>query len=188
MALNTELFSEAFVIASTLAVTGLALLKGDQPERYGVAIMFVAWVGSNLLMDQSSFHGLDRATLTNALFAIDIVVLLSLAGLAWASRRAWAIFATVMQALQVFIHVARDMGLPIGNLTYFYALTVSGYGQLAAILLGTIIAWRERAALASFGIVDQPGASSPASARATRSSLASPSKTAARERNRASWF
>jgi hypothetical protein len=184
MALNTELFSEAFVIASTLAVTGLALLKGDQPERYGVAIMFVAWVGSNLLMDQP----LDRATLTNALFAIDIVVLISLAGLAWASRRAWAIFATVMQALQVFIHVARDMGLPINDLTYFYALTVSGYGQLAAVLLGTIVAWRERAALASFGIVDQPGASSPASARATRSSLDAPPKIATRDRNRASWF
>jgi hypothetical protein len=176
----------AFAFVSTLAINGVALLKGDQPERYGAIIMFVAWVGSNLLLYSDISH--NALALTNGLFAIDIVVLLSLAGLAWTSRRAWAIIATILQALQVFIHVARDMGLPISDLTYFYALTVSGYGQLAAVLVGTLIAWRERAALASFGIVDQPGANSPASARAMRSSVRSTPKIATKDPNRGPWF
>jgi len=179
-----QFFQEILPIASTIGVCGVALLKGDEPERYGSTIMFVAWVSSTLLIWQR----LGNVTLTNLLFGIDLVVLISLSALTWTYRRAWLVITTILQVLQIFSHIARDLGAKIDNLTYYYALTVSGYAQLLAILVGTVIAWRERAALASFGIVDQPGASAPASARSIRSSVLSTPKIATKDPNRGPWF
>jgi hypothetical protein len=175
---------ETLPVVTTLLICGFALMKGDEPERYVSTITFVAWVSTNLIIWQK----LDYHTTTNLLFAIDIVVLASLGVLAWKFARVWVILITALQALQIVIHIARDIGFKIDDHTYYYALTVSGYGQLIAMLVGTIIAWRERSALASFGIVAQPAVSSPASARSIRPSVLSTPKMATNDPKRGPWF
>lgn len=168
-------------IAATLLICGLAMLKGDAPERQGATIMFVAWVSSNVVVREVTNPA-------NLLFAIDVVVLISLSALAWTTRRAWAVVASVTQALEMVIHLARDMGAEIEVHAYYAAQAVSGYVQLLALLAGTIVAWRERAALASFGIIAQPDASSPASAPSMSSSVLSTPKIATKDPNRGPWF
>jgi hypothetical protein len=170
------------IVANVLAL-GFAILKGDAPERNGALILFVTWVGQSLVAWQNF-----QAAATNILFAMDIVVLATLSALAWSCRKAWAIMASLGQALQIIIHVARDLGVKISDSTYYDTLDIAGYGILLALTVGTAIAWRERAALASFGIVDQPGANSPASARSTRSSVRSTPKIATKDPNRGPWF
>ncbi len=174
----------ALPIIATIVACGLALLKGDTVERNGATIMFVAWLSGNLMLLQK----LGPAT-TNLLFAIDVVLFLSLSGLAWNSRRAWAVLAALTQALGILIHVSRDAGLPIDALTYFITLSIVGYSQLIALLVGTIVAWREREALASFGIDAQSAeASSPAKARSISPSVFSTPKMATKDPNRGPWF
>jgi hypothetical protein len=170
-------------IVLTVVGCGLALLKGDAAEKQGATIMFVAWISENFVMMQKLAHGT-----TNLLFAIDVVLLLALCGVAWTCRRAWAVLASMAQAMAVLIHIMREMGVRIDGLTYFITLSIAGYGQLLALIIGTVIAWRERAALASFGIVAQPDDSSPASARSIRPSVFSTPKMATKDPNRGPWF
>jgi hypothetical protein len=150
----------------------------------GALILFVGWVSATLV----AWQNLGATTTTNMLFAMDIVVLIILSALAWSCRKAWAILASLAQALQIIIHVARDLGAGINDTTYYNTLAIAGYGQLLALAVGTVIAWREREALASFGIVDQSAATSPASARAMRSSVRSTPKIATKDPKRGPWF
>lgn len=175
---------ETLPVISTFLICGFALMKGDEPERYVSIITFVAWVSSNLIIWQK----IDYRTTTNLLFAIDLVVLAAFCVAARKFDRTWMIVISAMQALQIVIHIARDAGIGIDNHTYYYALTVSGYGQLITMLVGTAIAWRERAALASFGIVDQSRTSFPESARSISSSVLSTPKIATKDPNRGPWF
>jgi hypothetical protein len=180
----TRLLVIALPVIATLVACGIAFLKGDNSERHGAMIMFVAWVSGNLIIQQKLAHGT-----TELLFAIDVVVFGALAALAWTSRRAWAILASLAQAFQILVHIALEMGLRIDELTYIIALSISGYGQLLALAVGAVIAWREREALASFGIVVQPDeASSPARARSISASVFSTPKIATKDPNRGPWF
>ncbi len=177
-------FTYYFPIISNVIAFGFAITKGDAPERNGALIMLVTWVSETLV----AWQNLDATVTTNILFGTDIVLLLALSALAWSCRRAWAIVTCLAQALQIIVHVARDLGAQISDATYYNTLGVAGYCQTLALVVGTAIAWRERAALASFGIVDQPWAKSPASARSIRSSVRSTPKMATKDPNRGPWF
>lgn len=169
------------ILANILAC-GFAILKGDAPERNGATVLFVAWVSGNLVIWQNL-----GAITTNILFALDIVVFVTLSALAWSSRKAWTILASLAQALQIIVHIARELGTKISDDTYYYTLAVAGYGIVLALFIGTAVAWRERAALQSFGLIDQDGKVI-SKARSTRSSVRPPPKIAATDPNRGSWF
>ena len=47
--------------------------------------------------------------------SVAVAWVLTLAALAWAYRRGWIIVAALSQALQIVIHVARDLGAPIDD-------------------------------------------------------------------------
>lgn len=173
-----------FPIIANVIAFGFAITKGDAPERNITLILLVAWVSETLV----AWQDLNATLTTNILFGMDIVVLVTISALAWSCRRAWAIVASLAQALQIIVHVARDMGAQISDSTYYHTLGVAGYCQTFALVVGTAIAWRERAALASFGIVDQPGARSPTSARSMRSSVRRTPKMATKDPNRGLLF
>jgi hypothetical protein len=159
------------------------MLKGDAPERNGALILFVSWVSACLVAGQN----LDATVTTNILFGIDIVVLATLSALAWSCRKAWAIVASLTQALQIIVHVARDLGAQISDSTYYDTLAIAGHGMALALVIGTAIAWREREALRSFGLIDQDG-NVVANARSTSSSVLSTPKIATKDPNRGPWF
>jgi hypothetical protein len=181
--LALDLLSVYLPITATVLACGFAMLKGDTPERNGALILFVGWVSGTLV----AWQRLGPIT-TNIFFGMDIVVLATLAALAWSCRKAWTIVASLSQALQIIVHVARDLGVKIDDVTYYNTLGIAGYGLLLALAVGTAIAWRERAALASFGIVDQSAANSPASARSTSSSARPTPKIATKHPKRGPWF
>ena len=177
-----DFFIADLPIIATLLASGFAILKGDAPERNGAFILFVTWVSQTLV----AWQNLGAVT-TNILFGMDIVVLATLSALAWSCRKAWAIVASLAQALQIIIHVARDLGAQISDSTYYETLAIAGYGQLLALAVGTVIAWREREALRSFGLIDQDG-NVVANARSTSSSVLSTPKMATKDPNRGPWF
>ena len=108
--------------------------------------------------------------------------------MAWTSRRAWAVLVALLQALQIIIHISRDLGFR--STTYLLLrLESPAMDRLFALIVGTIVAWREREALASFGITAQPAdASSPAKARSIRPIVFSRPKMAAKEPKRGPWL
>jgi hypothetical protein len=125
-------------------VCALAIIKGDRIERFGAGILLVAWAASTSAQ-------LDVGLLNTqyAVMAIDIIVLVILSVLAWKSERSWPMWAAAFQAIGVTVHIARAAGLRISGVPYIAAVNLSAYGVMAALLVGTIIAWRERDALSA---------------------------------------
>jgi hypothetical protein len=175
----------ALPVLTTILACAFAMIKGDTPERYGATMMFVAWVcGVTILLQKQG-----AVITTNLLFAVDIVVFLVFCVLANGYRRGWIIVVALAQALEIVIHIAREIGMRIDNLTYIYTLSIAGYVEILALAAGTFIAWRERDALASFGIVAHPDdANSPDRAASISASVFSTPKIATKDPNRGPWF
>lgn len=170
------------IIANVIAF-GFAITKGDAPERNIALILLVAWVSETLV----AWQDLNATLTTNILFGMDIVVLVTISALTWSCRRTWAIVASLAQALQIIVHIARDMGAQINDSTYYNTLGIAGYCQTLALVIGTAVAWRERAALQSFGLIDQDG-NVVSNARAMSSSVRSTPKMATKDPKRGPWF
>ena len=82
-----------------------------------------------------------------SILAIDIIVLVVLSILAWRSERSWPMWAAAFEAIGVAVHLARAAGLRINGVPYIAAVNLSAFGLTGALLVGTIIVWREREAL-----------------------------------------
>ena len=128
-------------------IGGFAFWKGEEPERVGAGTYLLAWLASMLIQGQ-------WASLTSWIYgvlAIDIVVSLMFAGLAWKTRRAWPYWAAGFALLAVIGHVTTIIQLwsdqkPLVD-AYMTALAISSYGIIAAIGVGTFWAWQEREAI-----------------------------------------
>jgi hypothetical protein len=165
------------------ATCGFALVKGDAQERQAGMVLFIDTVAWNFAVAD-----VVPTEKFSVFFWLDLVLFGTFALLSWKSVRTWPIWASAFQSIAVFVDICRNFGLKLPPFTYFSAINVSTYGVLVMLTLGTFIAWRERAALRAFGIDGQPSTSSPASARAIRSSVRPTPKMATKDPNRGPWF
>jgi hypothetical protein len=128
-------------LACALAVTAFAFLKGDEPERLGAGIFMLGFFASKLLQDLSHLHGVQWS-----LMAIDVVVLLVFAALAWKSGRAWPVWVCALQSLIVMSHITTIMDLRPPMSAFYAVMNISSFGILIAIVVGTFWAWQDRRA------------------------------------------
>jgi hypothetical protein len=119
-----------------------AFTKGDEPERLAMGAYLVGWMAGMLLQS-------DGDVLTHwqpGLFALDVVMLLVLGGLAWKFHRNWPIWAASLQLIIVMSHLVILFDMRPGIMSFYTILNLAGYGILLAIGLGTFWAWQERRA------------------------------------------
>lgn len=125
----------------TLAVMAFAMVKGDEPERYGAGWYVLAWLGSMLVQDDTALHSPQWG-----MFAIDMVGLLVFAGIAWRYRRSWPVWVCGFQSLAVMSHIMGLIDLRAPAASFYTVINLSQYGILVAIAVGTFWAWQERRA------------------------------------------
>jgi hypothetical protein len=126
-------FAVAFLVAC------FAFLKGDEPERVGAGAYMLGMMSSQIVHDGTRLYDFNAG-----LMAIDGVFLAVCAGLAWKSRRSWPVWACAFTALMLMSHILIlvDRRPPVA---VFYAVyNLASYGILAAIAMGTLLAWRDR--------------------------------------------
>jgi hypothetical protein len=129
-------------VGVTLAVVGFAFLKGDEPERVGGGACALGLLASLLLQDDSRLTGPQWG-----LMAVDVVMLVVYAALAWKSRRSWPVWAGALQALIVMTHVASLVDIRPPLAAFYVVLNAASYGILLALAVGVIGAWNERRVL-----------------------------------------
>ncbi len=135
------LYSQIGLLPMVL-VAIFAFTKGDEPERLAMGAYLLGWMAGMLLQSDSTPQG----TWQPALFALDVVMLLVLGGLAWKFHRHWPIWAASLQLIIVMSHLVILFGLRGGMMSFYTILNLAGYGILIAIGLGTFWAWQERRA------------------------------------------
>lgn len=124
------------------AVCGFAVWKGDLHARTLGIVIFIGWLASALAHDYAP----ENAPLYVVL-AVDVMLLLLLGGLSYVSPRVWPIVATVLQALGLVGHVSYVFEMNVQPIYYQWALALSAYGVVLALLFGTAQSWLERRAL-----------------------------------------
>ena len=124
-----------------IIICAFAFIKGDEPERFAAGAYVLGWFASLLAQTESNLSSVQYG-----IFAIDIVMLAVLVGLAWKYRRAWPVWASAFQLLSVMSHVVAifDLRPPIGSV--IMVMNMAGYGVLIAIGVGTFWAWQDRRA------------------------------------------
>lgn len=126
-------------------ICGLALWIGGRLER-GLAIAtMLAWVGSAALEIE------DHSITQWGIFAVDIVYLGVLAGLAVFDRRIWLLFMAAFQLLIVLSHVAFALDRSLRQWGFFSAYYLWSYAELIAFAAGLAILARRRHARARMG-------------------------------------
>lgn len=119
-----------------------AFLKGDEPERLAMGAYLVGWLASLLLQDDSGLH----SSWQPGMFALDVLMLLVLGGLAWKYKRTWPIWAASLQLIIVMSHLVVLFDVRTGIMAFYTIVNLASYGVLVAIGLGTFWAWQERRA------------------------------------------
>lgn len=135
-----------------LAVCGAALWKGRWEERLTGAAFLAGWVVTLLLRDRS-WSGTQWGG-----FAVDVVFLLIVTGVALKSRRYWPMAAAGFQLLGVVTHAARLIDPHVGAWAYITAGVIWTWLIMGALAVGTYNRWRERRQPASGLAVTAPGA------------------------------
>ncbi|WP_339915045.1 hypothetical protein [uncultured Brevundimonas sp.] len=134
------LIGQIGAVCLVLAVT-FAMLKGDEPERIGGGSLALTWFASMLIQGAGNWNGTDWG-----LFALDLVLLAILCGLAWKSSRAWPAWACGLQLLVIMSHIMTltDVRPPIE--AFYIVFNMAGFGVMLALAIGTFWAWQDRRA------------------------------------------
>ncbi|MFC5345215.1 hypothetical protein ACETK8_16160 [Brevundimonas staleyi] len=119
-----------------------AFTKGDEPERLAMGAYLLGWMAGMLIQSDS---GQDLSW-QPGLFALDVLMLLVLGGLAWKFRRTWPIWAASLQLVIVMSHIVALFDLRGGMMSFYTVVNLAAYGVLIAIGIGTFWAWQERRA------------------------------------------
>ena len=128
--------------AVVVLVLVAAIWRGGRDERVAAIALAVGVVLSKLVY---SHHGQQTEW---GVMAVDVVLLAVLLWIALVTHRYWPIFAAAFQFLAVIIHLAQIADRSLGGWAYISAEILFGYLLAGAIALGTLNAWRARAALA----------------------------------------
>ncbi len=116
----------------------IAFWRGGKLEKQVAVVVAIAWLAS-------AFAPNDNLSLSWALFAIDVGLLLYLLYLAAFAKRRWPMLAAAFQLLIVATHVTFAMRLHLEQWGYFTAYYLWSWGVLACIVVGALRA-RSRAA------------------------------------------
>lgn len=119
-----------------------AFTKGDEPERLAMGAYLLGWMAGLLLQDNQGL----QSDWQPGMFALDVVMLLVLGGLAWKFHRNWPIWAASLQLIIVMSHLVILFNMRTGIMSFYTIVNLAGYGILIAIGLGTFWAWQERRA------------------------------------------
>lgn len=130
-----------FALAAIVAAA--AFLKGDEPERIGAGAFMIGVFATQLVHDPGALTGPQWS-----LIAVDLAFLAVCIALAWKSRRTWPVWASAFQSLAVASHLLTLVDLRPPLAAFYAVVNLAGYGVLASIGLGTLVAWRERRAAA----------------------------------------
>ena len=122
-------------------VCAFAFLKGDEPERLAAGAYVLGWFATLLVQTDGELYETSPGV-----FAIDVLMLAVLGGLAWKTRRTWPAWASAMQLLVVMSHIVLyvDVRPPLSS--FITVINLAGYGVLVALAIGTFWAWQERRA------------------------------------------
>lgn len=125
-----------------VSICGLAMWKGDRHTRWVGAAVLVGW-----LLSAVSQGGASTDFPIHLVIFVDVALIALLGYVSYVNPRVWPIVATVLQALGLVAHVSYLFEINLTPLFYFWALALSAYGVLLALLVGTVGAWRERRAI-----------------------------------------
>ena len=122
-----------------ILVCAFALWKGERIERT-VAIAFMAAWLLTLIVDDRWRWGDPQWNV----IAVDVALLVVLAGLAMTTGLNWLLFAAAFQLLGVATHLAIIVEPRFVAKTYLTGLILWSYLVIASLAVGTWIAWRAR--------------------------------------------
>lgn len=113
-----------------LSICGLALWKGEWPERVIATAYLFGWGATELLTDRSFPH-IQWTTL-----ALDILALAVALLVAFRSNRLWVLWVAGFRILAVVTHIARLLDPKVGGWAYITAGVMWGYLVLIALAVG----------------------------------------------------
>ncbi|GAA0202302.1 hypothetical protein QOZ96_001504 [Brevundimonas nasdae] len=122
-------------------ICAFALLKGDEPERFGAGAYCLLWIATILIQTY-----LDANWTNYGVFALDVLFLCLLCSLAWKARRSWPVWAAGLQLLSVMSHLLLLVDARMPSASLYTVLNLTGYGVLICLAVGTFWAWQERKA------------------------------------------
>ena len=117
-----------------LLASAYALVRGGKPERYAAFMYLIAFVASAL---SAQFGRELYHTINWGIVAIDIALALSLGGLALRANRFWTIWATSIQIVAIFAHLAKLLVPEIAAMAYEITLLVWSYAAIPVLMTAT---------------------------------------------------
>ncbi len=123
-----------FYYAVALATCGFALRHGGLPERIvAIAFLLAAIVSSVIAFSmRDAFQSVD-----GALFAMDLVLLAGLVGIAACANRFWPIWISALHLLTIAVHGVKAYDPTLVPWMYAAAVSKIAYPMLALLLIGT---------------------------------------------------
>lgn len=135
MLLNPGLAFLLLIIVTVL----LTAWKGGAPERLGAAVLVAMVVMSKIstAIDQRAYVQVDSTALVQDIFAVVCFGVLAIY-----SRRVWPIWATSLQLLSFFSHLARAVQLDLPPLAYALMKTLPTFFATVVVMTGTLAHWK----------------------------------------------
>ena len=124
-----------------LAVCLYALLRGGRTERIAAVAFAIAFVASGFTQDITRFIGPQLGV-----FAVDLMLLAVLLGMAVRSNRTWVLFAAGFHLLGVLAHLAIALDPSLHAAAYAVVLNLLAYMVFVSLAVGAWDASRRRAA------------------------------------------
>jgi hypothetical protein len=123
-------------LAILLCVFAAALLKGGGDERAAAVGLVANVLFTALLRDRSWPH------VQWTEFALDVLLLALLVGIALRSRKFWPLSAAAFQLLATVTHIAKMVDPNVHQWAYLTAIVIWTYGLIAALGAGVWNHWR----------------------------------------------
>lgn len=124
-----------------VGICGFALLKGDSTERTAASAYLLSWIAS--LVSQTQFPSDTHKWM---IFGIDCLMLALYVILVWRSRANWLVWVVGLQLLAVASHLVIVARPEASANAVYTVLSLTAYGILIALGIGTFWAWQERKA------------------------------------------
>jgi MFS superfamily sulfate permease-like transporter len=110
-----------------------ALLRGGSPERIIAALFLIANAATFVAGTGTTQPGVTRW----GVFAVDVVMLISLGAVALRANRIWPLWITSMQLVTVLAHLSTMVRPATSPEAYRWSITVTSLAMLGALGLQT---------------------------------------------------
>jgi hypothetical protein len=123
-----------------------AAFRGGPPERIGAAIFLGAAILTTAALSAPSARW---GTVEAGVFAVDVVMLAALIGLALSAERLWPLWVTALQLIGTAGHAAKLASPEVIREAYAFVMAFWSYPMLSLLVFGT---WSHQRRLAKFGV------------------------------------